>query len=165
MESYQCDSTGSLGRNELSYLCAQVLHENRLLEQKISSVKELSVSVARWLVQGSAVEIRPLCRQAQPYGEVRACSKVAPILLYRGILIKTECCIQCNVAFCKCNIMRRILMQVVTSRPECSRCRTWHLPHMTASVRCGCRMQLLADIVTYNSPAGCRCGTRDASPE
>ena len=48
-----------------------------MLEQEISSVKELSVSVARWLVQGSAVEICPLSRQAQPNSEVRACGEGA----------------------------------------------------------------------------------------
>ena len=54
-----------------------MLQENRVLEQEISSVKELSVSVARWLVQGSAVEICPLSRQAQPNSEVRACGEGA----------------------------------------------------------------------------------------
>ncbi|CAL5229803.1 g13199 [Coccomyxa viridis] len=47
----------------------QVLLENKLLEQEISSVKELSVSVAGWLVQGSALEIRPVYRQPNPDSE------------------------------------------------------------------------------------------------
>ena len=59
-------------------LNAQVLHENKLLEQEISSVKELSVSVARWLVQGSAVEIRPLGRQGHTNNEVRTDGRVPP---------------------------------------------------------------------------------------
>ena len=58
---------------------AQVLHENRLLQQEISTVKELSVSVARWLVQDSAVEIRPLFRQAHADSEVGACGEIAPV--------------------------------------------------------------------------------------
>ena len=39
-------------------------------------MKEVSVSVARWLVQGSAVEIRPLCRQGHPNNEVGTCCRM-----------------------------------------------------------------------------------------
>ena len=47
-----------------------MLLDNKLLEQEIRSVKEQNVSVAQWLVRGSAVEVRPVCRQQNPDGKV-----------------------------------------------------------------------------------------------
>lgn len=44
----------------------QAMLENRLLEQELNSVKELSVQVARWLMHGPPVEIRRLCRERPP---------------------------------------------------------------------------------------------------
>jgi hypothetical protein len=39
------------------------MRENRLLEQELNSVKELSVRVARWLMHGPPVDIQRLCRE------------------------------------------------------------------------------------------------------
>ena len=50
----------------------QVMRENRLLAQEIISVRELRVSVATWLLQGSAMAGSPLCRQFVPDDEVIA---------------------------------------------------------------------------------------------
>ena len=58
-----------------------MLLENKLLEQEISSVKGLSVSVARWLVQGSGVEVRPVCRQPNPDSEVGWSCKSASVYI------------------------------------------------------------------------------------
>ncbi len=60
-------------------------------------MKELSVSVARWLVQGAAVEIRPLCRQGHANNEVRAsdkmlqCSSRAPQATPRLCMAEESC--------------------------------------------------------------------------
>ncbi|CAL5229800.1 g13194 [Coccomyxa viridis] len=66
---------GPIGQEEdssvligLRHSLREVLLENKLLEQEIRSVKEQNVSVAQWLVRGSAAEVRPVCRQQNPDG-------------------------------------------------------------------------------------------------
>ena len=49
----------------------QAMLENRLLEQELNSVKELSVRVAHWLMHGPPVEIQRLCRERPPREQVQ----------------------------------------------------------------------------------------------
>ena len=49
----------------------QAMLENRLLEEELNSVKELSFRVARWLMHGPPVEIPRLCRERAPREEVQ----------------------------------------------------------------------------------------------
>ena len=83
-------------------------------------MKEVSVSVARWLVQGSAVEIRPLCRQGHPDNEVGTCCRMPPALIcyqvlprlsskirHIGLLVMAgDLCLsrpcRCYISACKC---------------------------------------------------------------
>ncbi len=60
-----------------------MLLENKLLEQEIRSVKEQNVSVAQWLVRGSAAEVRPVCRQQNPDGGVGSYCKAVSVHITR----------------------------------------------------------------------------------